>query len=312
MNYSYWKPDVAQPECEQCLKPFDMFVRRHHCRDCGGVFCHQCTLTTAPLPHRGFSRNRVRICQRCSDYVQVLLPTLGYNKETFQRTAESLAAEKAAAASHPNAAATSAANVASFLQSMRGVQHSEKRDYDRDVHDAHQLLHVIRRNEDKFMSQNDLIVRAGKSEGEGMTSDDNNDERNSNSDQDDGNNNIRTMPSHFARPEVLKAIRASLKEATPTLLHNKGVPKESKLSNVSMAGRPNNLETSAEFFTSALMPLPAPSTFDAQTILFDMTVPYPINPQFAALKQQLAEAHSAALSSVAPELPRLTSVVLTY
>jgi hypothetical protein len=37
----YWRPDSKF--CEQCNQSFTMFLRRHHCRQCGGIFCDNCS-----------------------------------------------------------------------------------------------------------------------------------------------------------------------------------------------------------------------------------------------------------------------------
>lgn len=38
-----WRPDSSASQCELCSVPFDLLVRRHHCRACGGIYCDQCT-----------------------------------------------------------------------------------------------------------------------------------------------------------------------------------------------------------------------------------------------------------------------------
>ncbi|KIK91544.1 hypothetical protein PAXRUDRAFT_149288 [Paxillus rubicundulus Ve08.2h10] len=40
-----WKPDALASTCDNfyCRVKFSVLERRHHCRKCGGVFCHQCT-----------------------------------------------------------------------------------------------------------------------------------------------------------------------------------------------------------------------------------------------------------------------------
>ncbi|KIJ21335.1 1-phosphatidylinositol-4-phosphate 5-kinase [Paxillus involutus ATCC 200175] len=40
-----WKPDALASTCDNfyCHVKFSVLERRHHCRKCGGVFCHQCT-----------------------------------------------------------------------------------------------------------------------------------------------------------------------------------------------------------------------------------------------------------------------------
>jgi hypothetical protein len=42
--------DAEAPECGQCGTAFSFFLRRHHCRLCGGVFCDACSQRRATLP----------------------------------------------------------------------------------------------------------------------------------------------------------------------------------------------------------------------------------------------------------------------
>ncbi|EEQ28591.1 Zn finger protein [Microsporum canis] len=47
----HWKADSASPSCDSpvCKSFFGIFVRRHHCRHCGHVFCSSHTPYTIPL-----------------------------------------------------------------------------------------------------------------------------------------------------------------------------------------------------------------------------------------------------------------------
>ena len=38
-----WAPDSSTKTCMGCEKKFTQVKRRHHCRNCGGVFCGKCT-----------------------------------------------------------------------------------------------------------------------------------------------------------------------------------------------------------------------------------------------------------------------------
>ncbi|KAJ2387348.1 hypothetical protein GGI23_006298, partial [Coemansia sp. RSA 2559] len=40
---SAWEPDDATAVCHQCSRRFTLFLRRHHCRRCGLVFCDTCS-----------------------------------------------------------------------------------------------------------------------------------------------------------------------------------------------------------------------------------------------------------------------------
>lgn len=42
-------------ECVRCGRAFGIFVRRHHCRLCGNVFCDGCTQQRAYLPQHFYS-----------------------------------------------------------------------------------------------------------------------------------------------------------------------------------------------------------------------------------------------------------------
>lgn len=45
----YWVDDSKCRACYECETPFSVFVRRHHCRVCGRIFCANCTFN-AGLP----------------------------------------------------------------------------------------------------------------------------------------------------------------------------------------------------------------------------------------------------------------------
>lgn len=59
-----WIPDTEAPRCMSCDQAFTTFRRRHHCRNCGGVFCGVCSNTSAPLPKFGLIK-AVRVCRDC-------------------------------------------------------------------------------------------------------------------------------------------------------------------------------------------------------------------------------------------------------
>jgi hypothetical protein len=46
---SAWVPDEQRAACTLCSAMFTLFTRRHHCRQCGEVFCAACTAYTLPL-----------------------------------------------------------------------------------------------------------------------------------------------------------------------------------------------------------------------------------------------------------------------
>jgi len=62
-----WVPDQAAPSCMSCQAPFTVVRRRHHCRNCGKIFCARCSSNSVPLPRYGHLKP-VRVCNRCFIY----------------------------------------------------------------------------------------------------------------------------------------------------------------------------------------------------------------------------------------------------
>ncbi|XP_027038008.1 RUN and FYVE domain-containing protein 2-like [Pocillopora damicornis] len=57
-----WAEDKDATKCQQCNQPFSLARRKHHCRNCGGIFCNSCSDYTMPLPS---SAKPVRVCDSC-------------------------------------------------------------------------------------------------------------------------------------------------------------------------------------------------------------------------------------------------------
>lgn len=72
-NIEQWILDSDISECMKCNKKFGLFYRKHHCRNCGGIFCSDCSSKT-----RHFGKGVELILGRVCDYCFYLEP----NKST--------------------------------------------------------------------------------------------------------------------------------------------------------------------------------------------------------------------------------------
>ena len=59
-----WCLDRDAQVCFGCREEFSTFLRKHHCRACGGVYCHSCSRWQKKLPLMGYDEP-VRVCGFC-------------------------------------------------------------------------------------------------------------------------------------------------------------------------------------------------------------------------------------------------------
>jgi hypothetical protein len=89
----HWVPDEAATNCRNCNAVFSAFFnRRHHCRNCGDVFCDSCTRGRTTLTAEP-DAEVVRVCDRClAEVTQRLTKAKDMsNKVPVLRTHEDLA-----------------------------------------------------------------------------------------------------------------------------------------------------------------------------------------------------------------------------
>ncbi|PIO68677.1 FYVE zinc finger [Teladorsagia circumcincta] len=51
-----WVPDEDCEQCTACSAAFTVVRRRHHCRNCGRIFCHRCSRNSIRIPELGYDR----------------------------------------------------------------------------------------------------------------------------------------------------------------------------------------------------------------------------------------------------------------
>uniref|UniRef100_A0AAG5CW95 RUN and FYVE domain-containing protein 2 n=1 Tax=Anopheles atroparvus TaxID=41427 RepID=A0AAG5CW95_ANOAO len=69
-----WTPDKGVSKCTGCEKEFSITRRKHHCRNCGKIFCASCSEHVSALPSggdradhqtNGAGSKPVRVCDQC-------------------------------------------------------------------------------------------------------------------------------------------------------------------------------------------------------------------------------------------------------
>jgi hypothetical protein len=64
-----WVPDFYVTHCQACSNKFSYRLRKHHCRNCGQVFCYQCADQFAPLPNHNITAP-ARVCKNCMLHIE--------------------------------------------------------------------------------------------------------------------------------------------------------------------------------------------------------------------------------------------------
>ncbi|CCW61444.1 unnamed protein product [Phytomonas sp. EM1] len=61
---SYWEKDEDALNCNACGDTFALTLRKHHCRNCGYIFCRKCSRGRCSIVTRGM-KDPVRVCDSC-------------------------------------------------------------------------------------------------------------------------------------------------------------------------------------------------------------------------------------------------------
>lgn len=62
-----WAVDEETNDCAACGKTFGLTQRKHHCRQCGEIFCQECSAKTASIVA---AKKPVRVCDSCFVEIQ--------------------------------------------------------------------------------------------------------------------------------------------------------------------------------------------------------------------------------------------------
>lgn len=61
-NNILWEKDEEISYCNKCRQEFTLFIRKHHCRNCGKIFCYKC------INHiQNTNKTRYILCNKCSE-----------------------------------------------------------------------------------------------------------------------------------------------------------------------------------------------------------------------------------------------------
>eukprot|EP01134_Creolimax_fragrantissima_P006779 CFRG6779T1 len=85
-----WSKDEEALRCESCQNEFLVYRRRHHCRNCGGVFCGECCHARIPLPQLGIN-SPVRVCLLCIKVAHTVGSALSHSDATRLTASQNLA-----------------------------------------------------------------------------------------------------------------------------------------------------------------------------------------------------------------------------
>ncbi|CAG8551545.1 13823_t:CDS:10 [Funneliformis mosseae] len=84
-----WVDDVTVKNCKGCGIGFTALRRKHHCRQCGNIFCQDCTSRKISLPQFGYVTPE-RICNECFEIAYLVGYVISEEKSTKTHGARGL------------------------------------------------------------------------------------------------------------------------------------------------------------------------------------------------------------------------------
>lgn len=60
----HWLKDDGADHCAECNVKFSLYERKHHCRNCGQLFCSKCSRFESEISRLRILKP-VRVCQAC-------------------------------------------------------------------------------------------------------------------------------------------------------------------------------------------------------------------------------------------------------
>jgi WD repeat and FYVE domain-containing protein 3 len=65
-----WERDSHVDGCRHCRVKFSFSERKHHCRNCGGIFCNNCSRYRVEIPRLNIFKPS-RVCQSCFSQIKI-------------------------------------------------------------------------------------------------------------------------------------------------------------------------------------------------------------------------------------------------
>ncbi|KRY48283.1 WD repeat and FYVE domain-containing protein 3 [Trichinella britovi] len=79
----HWVQDPSRNLCSNCHQKFTLTDRRHHCRNCGQLFCSRCSRFESEIRHLRI-RRPVRVCQSCHARLKATDDSQSSNHATYE------------------------------------------------------------------------------------------------------------------------------------------------------------------------------------------------------------------------------------